>query len=225
MVPTNETVITKKFFHQTISTKQEKVCAFCKTFLIEPYIECSDCPNFLCLKCFACGKEVDSHQNSHSYAIIHDNIQVFPNSDWTANEEKHLLELIVSLGYGNWKAISEAIKTRSPEECENHYKNYYFDGVFKVLGLRNDVYRPIRTPYFFKLNTMNPPRTDNSDIAKNMSGYRAARGDFDIPFDISAESEIEELDGCIFGDWPENLRAIGEQMQCAILNSYNHRLR
>lgn len=226
MLPSKETLHKIKFYRQTISSTPEKSCASCRNILVDPFIHCADCPVLLCVSCFSHGREIEKHESSHSYIVVHDNIQVFPGTNWTAKEEKLLLEYIVSFGYGNWEDIAKSMKTKTSQECEEHYSLYYFDGIFrKLLGLTNDVYRPIRTPYFFNMNTMDPPRTDNSDVAKSMAGYRAARGDFDIPFDNSAESIITDLDGCFYGDWPDELRSVGETLQCALLNAYNHRLR
>lgn len=203
-------------------------CVFCHYVLVKPFIECVQCPGtvLLCLNCFALGREIENHQNTHSYRIAHDNIQVFSDTNWTAKEEKLLLEFIDSFGYNNWDDVSKAINTRSSKECEEHYNKFYFDGIFrKLLGLTNEVYRPIRTPYFFDLNSNTPPRTNKSDVMKHMAGYRAARGDFDIPYDISAESILTDLDGCFYGDWLLDLKHIGETLQCAMLTAYYHRLR
>ncbi|KAL5282652.1 TADA2A family protein [Megaselia abdita] len=210
------------FFRQTISPNSEKSCHFCFNVLAELFIECAECNSvFLCLNCFSQGKEIENHQKSHSYVIVHDNIRVFSDSDWTAKEEKLLLELIASFGYGNWDDISLAIKTRSSAECQEHYTRFYFDGVFgELLGLTNEVYRPLRTPFLLNLNKMN-----SNSYVESMAGYRAARGDFDIPYDNSAEAIINDLDGCFYGDWLEVLRPLGEKLQCAMLRAYNHKLR
>lgn len=92
------------------------------------------------------------------------------------------------------------------------------------MSLFIEAYRAIRTPYFYDFNTTDA-RSDKSNVAKTMAGYRDARGNFDIPYDISAESIISDLDGCFYDDWSEELRPLGELLQCAMLTSYNHRLR
>lgn len=226
LLPTKEALLAVQYFQKSISPTFDQVCAFCNIFLEPPFIDCADCSLLLCLNCFSYGTELENHKSDHSYVIVHDNIQVFPNTNWTAKEEKLLLELIVSFGYGNWHNISKAMKTRSSTECQEHYNLCYFDGIFrKLLGLTNEVYRPIRTPFLFKLNTIDPPRTDNSEVAKNMAGYRAARGEFDIPYDKSAESILTDLDGCFYGDWSEEIVHVAKTLQCAILIAYNRRLR
>ncbi|CAL8120117.1 unnamed protein product [Orchesella dallaii] len=48
---------------------------------------------------------------------------------WSLEEEFTLLKNVESLGYGNWKSISKAMKPRTPKEVKEKYKSRY------VLGL------------------------------------------------------------------------------------------
>lgn len=222
LLPNKSTMNKTEYIRETISPDLER-CIFCHNVLIKPFIECFECLVFLCLSCFSQGNEIEKHQSNHSYSIVHENV-VFPNTDWTANEEKLLLELIISLGYNNWDDIAKAMKTRSSTDCQEHYNTFYFDGIFKkLLGLSNEVH-PIKTSYFCNSNTQTPRRV-SPDFAKSKVGYRAARGDFDIPYDISAEALLNDLDGCFYGDWLKELKHIGETLQCAMLTAYKHRVR
>lgn len=222
LLPNKSTMHKFKYIRDPI--RPEKRCIFCQNVLIKPFIECFECLVFLCLNCFSQGTEKEKHQNNHSY-IVHENVRVFPSADWTANEETLLLELIISLGY-NWDDISKAMKTRSSKDCKEHYNTFYFDGIFTtLLGLTNEYeVQSIRTPHFYDLNT-EIPRTVGLDFAKSKVGYRGARADFDIPYDISAESILNDLDGCFYGDWLKEIKHIGETLQCSILTVYNHRVR
>lgn len=192
----------------------------------EPYIKCADCFCHICLKCFSKGAETRYHSNTHSYIIIHDNINVFPYTNWTAAEEKKFLNLILIHGLGNWEEISKQMITRNIDECRQHYFTCYFDGIFKkLLGLTNDIYLPERIPYLYKMKCIDPPRYEIDSIYfKNMAGYRAARGDFDIPYDNSAESLINDLE-LNDDDWPKDYQNIKDELHCAIFKAYNHRIK
>lgn len=170
-------------------------CDKCSKNLEEPYIHCNECRELFCLRCFSNGLETSVHKNSHSYIIRDDEMNIFASSDWSAAEEKRLLNLLVMHGFGNWEDISKSIKTRTPDECRNHYLTYYFDGIFgKTLGLNSKAYFPKRIPYLYKMNSIEPPRFDCDNPQFNsMAGYRCARGDFDTPYDPSSASLISNL--------------------------------
>lgn len=226
--PSKQTKYTTQYYNaKEVNRKTDEIiqdkCCFCKVPLVEPYICCAECSSLVCLTCFAKGAETQYHKNTHSYIIRHDNVQVFPTTTWRASEEKLLLNLISTCGHGNWEDIAKGMRTRSARECEEHYHSCYFDGLFnKVLGLTNEGYIPQRVPYLFKMKSVDPPRHDIDALNfKNMAGYRCARGDFDTPFDNSAESIISHLD---VGDWPINMKDMGDKLHVAIFNAYNHRL-
>ena len=146
-------------------------CNACQTELQEPFITCAECPHRFCLRCFSQGAETEIHENRHAYVITHDNVKVFPNSNWSAKEEKKLLDKILRCGFGNWVDISAAMATRTPQECRDHYMKYYFDGIFwKTVGLTKDAYTPETIPFWFKTNTLEPPRHNLEMIhSKNMA--------------------------------------------------------
>lgn len=216
-------------------------CDNCKCTLTEPYITCADCNYEMtnsntrfensvrryrcCLKCFASGAETKTHLNTHSYIIIHDNVKVFGNSDWSAREERKLLELLARCGFGNWSDISKAIRSRSIDECRNHYINHYFDGIFwKTCGLTKNPYTPLVLPYLYRSHSIDPPRFNSDAIqSKFMAGYRFARSDFDTPFDSSAENVISHLH--LDDDWGNEYKDIGQILNGALVRAYNNRLR
>lgn len=220
-------------------------CENCRTSLEEPYISCAECPQYFCLDCFSCGTENSIHKTTHSYRVLRvDNIRIFQNTDWYAYEEKRLLDLLLVHGYGNWDDIAKAIKTRSPEECRDHYLSCYFGGIFeKTMGLSNDSYQSEIVPYMYKMSSIDPPRYDIDNINfKRMAGYRCARSDFDTPYDTTAETLISNL--ALMNDENELLKDdeydeneqngdsnylnehkdVYEELNCAMVNAYNHRL-
>lgn len=200
-------------------------CNVCKIVVQEPYIKCAECKNTFCLQCFSQGAETSEHINSHDYVIIRDdNVRVFPHSNWSAREEKKFVDLMLVNGFGNWDGIEKEIKTKSSNECRDHYMTYYLDGIVgKMVGLTKDPYTPMTIPYLYKINSAEPPRHDlDSHSFKEMAGYRCARGDFDTPYDNSAETIVSNLD---LNNWNEWDRDVSEALNCAMFNVYNHRMR
>ncbi|EDW68416.1 transcriptional adapter 2A isoform X1 [Drosophila virilis] len=214
-------------------------CATCRCSLTEPYIKCSECLDVLvCLQCFARGRQIGAHRNCHAYIIVRDDIQVFSTEPgWSARDERSLLQALRTHGYGNWDAIADALERRhKPEEIRRHYHDCYFGGIFeRLLGLQHaqNCYLPERMPYVFKMRSLEPPRHD--DIAsmqfKLNAGYRCARGDFDTPYDASAEGLLSIMvDQQRVGadDEPESEspdKELVDELQCALVRAYNNRLR
>lgn len=160
--------------------------------------------------------------NNHSYIIIHDNVKIFPHTSWSAREDIDLLNLLKQHNFANWSDISKKIKTKSADECRNHYINNYFGGIFnRSCKLTKYPYCRIETPYLYRLNALDPPR--KSDIAFSMADYRFARSDFDTPFDSHAESVISNLR--LDDEWNNEFKQIAESLNCALINAYNNRLR
>uniref|UniRef100_A0A1A9WGT7 Transcriptional adapter n=1 Tax=Glossina brevipalpis TaxID=37001 RepID=A0A1A9WGT7_9MUSC len=215
------------------------LCCGCQNIAREPYIKCHECESILCLECFAKGCETEKHRNNHSYVIVKDDIQVFSDAgNWTAKDERCLLESIRTQGYGNWDAVAKLLKYRfTAAECRQHYHDYYFGGIFeRLLGLQHNAncYVPQRIPYMVKLRSVDPPRHD--DIAsmqyKLMAGYRCARGDFETPYDISAESLLttilqadDNLIDIMEDEDNTQDRLLIEELKCGLVRAYNHRLK
>lgn len=217
-------------------------CAYCHSALQEPYIKCADCMAQLCLQCFAKGRETIKHYNNHAYIIIKDDIQIFPGpGSWSAKDERILLNTLQTQGYGNWDAVAKALKYRhSATECRHHYHDNYFGGIFKrLLGLQHssETYIREQMPYVVKMRSVDPPRHDDisSMQFKIMAGYRCARGDFDTPYDVSAESlltviqeptnDFPKKDALFEENQDYNTLQCLEQLKLSIVQAYNHRLK
>ncbi|KAL9889347.1 transcriptional adapter 2A isoform 1-T3 [Glossina fuscipes fuscipes] len=226
--------------HQVEEIQEVRLlCSACQNCVREPYIKCPECESILCLECFAKGCETEKHRNNHSYIIIKDDIQVFSGAaNWTAKDERCLLESLRVQGYGNWDAIAKSLQYRfTAAECRQHYHDYYFGGIFeRLLGLQHieNCYVPQRTPYMVKMRSVDPPRHD--DIAsmqfKLMAGYRCARGDFDTPYDVSAENLLtmilqadDNLSDIVEEEDYSQDRFLIEELKCALVRAYNHRLK
>ncbi|XP_061394105.1 transcriptional adapter 2A isoform X1 [Musca vetustissima] len=214
-------------------------CATCRTKLQEPFIRCADCDEELCLQCFAKGREIRQHKNNHAYVIVKDDIQIFPGpGTWTARDERILLQTLETQGYGNWDAVAKALQYRhDAAACRQHYHDNYFGGVFeKLLGLQHasEAYTPQHTPYVVKMRSVDPPRHDDitSMQFKLMAGYRCARGDFDTPYDVTAESfltAIQEEEERIIDTLDDEVKdecteQCLDELKYALVQAYNHRL-
>lgn len=223
----------------TLDSKQTLACASCRVALQEPFIRCADCDETLCLNCFASGREIRQHKNNHAYIIVKDDIQIFPGpGSWTARDERVLLHTLQSQGYGNWDAVAKSLQNRfSAAECRQHYHDNYFGGIFeRLLGLQHSsqAYTPHHLPYLVKMRSVDPPRHDDisSMQFKLMAGYRCARGDFDTPYDVTAESILtaaqvaEENIREQIGDSEDDgiIEDCLEELKFGLVKAYNHRL-
>ncbi|XP_034115932.1 transcriptional adapter 2A isoform X1 [Drosophila albomicans] len=210
-------------------------CATCRSNLTEPYIKCSECLDIqLCPPCFARGRETGPHRNNHAYIVIRDDIQVFANEcGWTSRDERTLLQALRTHGYGNWDAIENALGRRhSAKEIQRHYHDCFFGGIFeRLVGLQHArlCYMPERMPYVFKMRSLEPPRHDDISSVpfKINAGYRCARGDFDTPYDASAEGLLTIMNEQKTNDDDIELpdRELVEELQFALARAYNNRLR
>lgn len=221
-----------------MQSNTEIYCSVCLSSLKEPYIKCAECCSRLsrksyeqshthhsCLRCFSIGAETETHSNTHAYVIIHDNFQVFSNSNWSVREERKLLDLLFKYGFGNWSDISRAITSKNEIECQHHYLRYYFDALFeKTCGLTRSQFSPFRIPFLYRPNAIDPPRCFLDVASSNLTaGYRFSRHDFDTYFDNSAESVVSHLTPSV--DWGNNFQDVGERLNCALVRAYNNRLR
>ncbi|GAB0086649.1 Transcriptional adapter [Sergentomyia squamirostris] len=200
------------------------LCSYCCCDLCEPYIECLECREMFCPSCFASGRETQFHKNFHSYEVRRDDFPIFRGSSWTGLEEKTLLDLIRKYGIGNWDDIAGFMENRSSSECREHYFEFYTRGyVGRMSGI--DVEPHIRefTPYLGKIECSRLQRFAGKSLnAKSLAGYRAARSDFDYPFDQTAENIISQVD---IEPWTKQEDTIAAQeLNCCIVRVFNHRL-
>lgn len=103
-------------------------CEFClREITLVNYLKCSTCANFfMCIACYAQGKEKADHLRTHPYQVI-DPLR-FPlfEPSWTTKEELLLLEGLQKFGYGNWSSVSEWMSSsKSMTELEKHYHCVY----------------------------------------------------------------------------------------------------
>lgn len=164
---------------------------------MEPYIRCAVCgPQKLdiCLQCFSKGWEDSKHQNNHDYEIITNNFSLF-EPDWTAKEEKAVLEGVSDYGLGNWYDVSNQVQGKSRQECEQHYIRVYVDNPKPPLpALPSQAIPPKLTSLPYRM-CEDPPRParDSQKASSEMAGYMPARSDFNLEFDNYAELDIKDI--------------------------------
>ncbi|XP_076055701.1 transcriptional adapter 2-alpha-like isoform X1 [Oratosquilla oratoria] len=206
-------------------------CHVCCRTVKEPYIECAQCSSssgkkvVLCLQCFASGAERSTHRSNHSYAVVKNDFALLENS-WKANDELKLLDAILQCGFGNWQDVSYRVEGKTEEECRNHYIKYYVEKpldntvCFRDRDASNIVHPQ---PITFVSGLDDPSRpTPRTNTSRDMAGYNAARGDFDVEYCQDAEQDIKDLDLKLFED--DGDISLGKQLQLAMIDIYRRKL-
>lgn len=216
---------------EDIVTSDPSCCA-CKSTLSEPYVRCAECSDVeICPNCFSNGAEIGEHKNNHNYIIIKNEFPVIYGSDWSARQELELMDVLIECGFGNWVDISRKLQNKSPEECKQHYLQNYIDnqslpGLPKIKETEASLCGSEPVPYLYKLQDLeDPPRFANNTINyKLLAGYNAARSDFEVNFDNHAELLVSDLKFDEFSPGDKHYD-LGRDLQAAIVNAYNHRLK
>lgn len=204
--------------------EERLICLICGVFLPEPYIKCAACINpqrYLCVQCFAKGREYGSHKNDHPYIIVRNNFSLF-DPEWMASEEVKLLNAVADYGIGNWPRVARDTGTKNRQECKEHYFKYYVNNPvpplpeFPMLEAVSEVHpNPISCSSF----SQDPPRPIiGSVFYQEMAGYMPGRGDFATEYDDYAELDIQDLS--FDTDDP-----LWNDLQKAVLSIYQSRLK
>lgn len=218
--------------------KVHEKCAICKKEMTyEPIIRCyeSSCLD-LCVQCFSLGLEFQQHKNDHKYHVDITHTPIFPSSDWPAELELELINAVLELGYGNWTDIRKRIMHKSEEEIERHFNNYYIHNKDNLMDLPSFGMKLITASWEYPLYKYNsqaiceePPRFPvNSFQYRYFSGYNAARGDFEIEHDNSAEELLSSVsfddvdDGDADNDSDSDLM---KELKFVMVQHYNERLK
>lgn len=181
----------------------------------------------ICSACFAQGAEFQNHYNDHSYKVMSQNCTLFKDSDWTAAEELTLLESL--LQDNNWESIAKKLPGRSINEVKEHYDYFYIrqkgsSALPKLPEVTDAPYPMPIVPYRLKVTGVeDPPRyTSHSVSYLSVAGYNAARSDFELDYDATAEELLAGLKTIDLND--PDYKVLTE-LQCAIISAYNMRLR
>lgn len=181
-----------------MALRNRSVCRGCQILLQEPYIKCAECTTriILCLNCFAQGFETASHHNDHPYEVVTLDFCIIDGS-WKASEEMSLVESIAECGLGNWNDIASHVRSKTAEECQEHYMNCYVNHPHQAMEkvIQNE---EIRTHKQYRMTPYEPsndpprPREDCSQ-ATDLASYMPCRGDFNEEHDNFAEFDVNDV--------------------------------
>lgn len=154
------------------------------------------------------------------------NFTLFENSDWSAAEELTLLESL--LRDNNWESIAKKLPGRSIPEIKEHYDYFYMQQngsplLPKPPKVEGAPYPMPIVPYRFKvIGVEDPPRhASGSESCLHITGYNAARSDFEGDYDAGAEETVADLEP-IDRNHPDY--ELLTNLQCALIAAYNRRL-
>nr|CAB3266783.1 transcriptional adapter 2-beta-like [Phallusia mammillata] len=170
------------------------VCSNCNVDVSQLYINCVDCQNVkLCLQCFASGAEFDGHLRVHRYKFCDNGTFSLFEPEWSAFEEKKLIDSVEQFGLGNWEDVAEHIGSKTAKEVEDHYMTVYIDNILGRFTVPHDIPNRMtdHTPSIHdsvQLPQVNVSKSNQLELA-----YMPNRDDFEYEFDNDAESLISSI--------------------------------
>ncbi|KAL8617322.1 hypothetical protein ACOMHN_065567 [Nucella lapillus] len=177
-------------------------CDYCQNSLSGLLIRCAECSDFdLCLECFSSGVECGEHRKEHKYRVENvQNSHVFENKyAWNLTEEHKLLDAVEEFGFGNWAEVSGHVKTRKPEDCEEHFSSYYVTGNIgkatfppEASGHTTDLSCPVGGPVSPASVQLLPPLELTLQEQQEL-GFMPLRNDFEREYNNAAEGLISGL--------------------------------
>ncbi|KJE96862.1 hypothetical protein CAOG_07122 [Capsaspora owczarzaki ATCC 30864] len=222
----------------TLPTAARTTCKACtKDTTNTPYIQCAECENVqLCVNCFTQGVEVEgvtcNHRNTHDYRVI-DNYQ-YPvlEAGWTAQEELALLDAIEHNGLA-WEYVSEALATKTAQECETHYAKFYLCHSqaplpdtrkllcrHLILPATSELDEPVADIPFSGTQTEASSliSTAPKSLGPEVAGFIPLRGDFEVEYDNTAEFLVKDV---VFNDEDSDLE---RRVKLELVSMYNEHL-
>nr|XP_039249956.1 transcriptional adapter 2-beta-like [Styela clava] len=189
-----------------MSVPSRSECNHCQTELPLVHIRCSECSNTsICLSCFSKGVEFRNHLKTHSYKIIDKGSFQVVDPNWTAFEEKLLLDGIEQFGIGNWEDVAVHIGERTSKEVEEHYYASYIESVdLGRVTVPNDIPNRMTDhtpPLHESILSIQLPRLDLDKEEELELAYMPLRDDYEMEHDNEAEILISGL--AINGDEDE----------------------
>ncbi|SCU94391.1 LADA_0G08262g1_1 [Lachancea dasiensis] len=193
-------------------------------------ISCAECPEYdLCVPCFSQGSYSGEHRPDHKYRIIETNSYPILCADWGADEELALIKGSQTLGLGNWQDVADHIGSRSKEEVEEHYTNYYLNSphypipdITKTIDISQEQFLDERKRRIerFREKPLEPPRKPMASVPSchEVQGFMPGRLEFENEFENDAEGPVKDM---VFetDDQPLDI-----EVKLVILDIYNSRL-
>lgn len=227
--------VSKKMKPKDSDALHPRKCSKCgRDISKEICAQCCRCINFfLCLECYSVCSECKTHNRTHQCVVIEQNQNEVFQEGWTVEEEAVLLFSIQSCGLGNWHSISEAVKTKSPVECECHYFDTFFSDGARAPAPGDGVLSPSVLPPPPSYNTA--PRESRPSVSheKNLAqigkkekttpaefaGWMPRRREFETEYANDAEQLIS---GIAFSETAETPASFSRKMEQ--LRTYNELL-
>mmetsp|Transcript_2273 Transcript_2273/g.2550 ORF Transcript_2273/g.2550 Transcript_2273/m.2550 type:complete len:464 (+) Transcript_2273:35-1426(+) len=188
----------------------------------------------LCVECFSAGVEIGKHKNWHEYRVMENLHFPFFSEDWGADEEFLLLEGLEIYGMENWEEVSEHVSTKTREQCEDHYREFYINldcwpepDFSNAMGSKEEVQRlnagepsgVVHQSPTRKTTGVHVPKTGASvPVVPELSGWMPLRHEFEYEWDNEAEKTVKDIE---FG--PDDTEE-SEALKLKLLEIYNWRL-
>lgn len=176
---------------------EQHQCIYCKLPIKTCLLKCAKCPDFtLCLQCFSCGVEAGSHKPDHGYQILDENSITLFNSriPWSAFEEEALLDAVEQFSIGNWEDVSDHLKTKTAEECRDHFNTYFINGNIGKATFPSESSKKVSDHTASDKELSTPVVVSELSIQEQQElGYMPLRDDFENEYDDDAESLVSCL--------------------------------
>jgi transcriptional adapter 2-alpha len=192
-------------------------CSICNLKLKPIFIRCVQCNHtatdndnkrqytsgiYICLECFAQGSETGTHRSDHGYDVVNLNrTRTFAN--WNVCEELALFDDYMCLNGQHWADIARNINDKQAAtsnkkmdiECKDHFEDWL--GILMAsMADSSDKLTDLELfvgdgSFVMRENELGPPRPPlHSQQYRRMSGYRAARGDFETEYNNDYELKV-----------------------------------
>ncbi|KAM7535111.1 hypothetical protein Aperf_G00000096775 [Anoplocephala perfoliata] len=173
-------------------------CTYCLKRLKRILICCADCKNvYLCLFCFSHGVEAGHHRRSHRYSIkynLDNDCDECILNGWPGSEELELLCAVEQYALGNWEDVAAKCNNRTPQECYEHYDNFYLHGPNASVWRGNSADSNTVKDHSSPLKPIKQEKPVQLEpIEQQLLGYMVMRDDFERDYDNDAESLLTRL--------------------------------
>lgn len=181
-----------------MNVEDKSQCDGCHKDLGQVFMKCAECPNAsICPSCFAKGVEFQTHSKRHPYKIIDLGSFSVLEQNWTATEEKSLLEGIEQFGIGNWEDVSCYVEGKNSHELEDHYyKSYIESSDLGYVTVPSKIPNRV-TDHAMPLHQIGAlTQAKDLDITKEQElqlAYMPYRDDYEMEHDNDAESIVSGL--------------------------------
>lgn len=106
-------------------------CSYCERplALFSHNITCAVCSQLVfCVDCFSVGANNNkTHKSTHPYMVEQRVSNPVYAEEWSAEDERKLLDALSKYGLDNWRKVANELGTHSAKRCEDHYYAVYIN--------------------------------------------------------------------------------------------------